>query len=128
MNPGIDPGDSSLPSPRTRWHLARDYHTVELEFTGNRIVFKDWWDPGHDPNRAVATAAEFLAGALHLDIERELGRAVLDEVIATVTRLTSGGPGVAEPPAGPDSSPGPPSVLDPHHHCPPSGGDCPSNR
>jgi hypothetical protein len=35
----------------TYWSKARDYHTVELEFDGDKIVFKDWWDHGHDPNR-----------------------------------------------------------------------------
>lgn len=84
--------------PRTHWTKAENYHTVELEFSGNRVTFKDWWDPGHDPNRTTASVAEFLNGALHIEIERELGRGVLDEALATVELLTSGGPGVAEPP------------------------------
>jgi len=98
VSPAVDPEDSSVSLPRTRWQKAKDFHTVEVEFSNNEVVVKDWWDPGHDPNRVVATVAEFLTGALHRDIERELGRVVLEEVIATVTRLTSGGPGVAEPP------------------------------
>lgn len=84
--------------PRTYWQKAEDYHTVELEFDGTRIIFKDWWDPGHDPNRSEATVADFLDGALHREIERELGRDVLEEAMATVELLTTGGPGVAEPP------------------------------
>ena len=79
------------------WH-SRHYHTVELEFDGNRVVFKDWWDPGHDPNRSSATVPEFLGGALLREIESELGTAVLEEALATVELLTTGGPGVAEPP------------------------------
>ncbi|MDJ0954543.1 MAG: hypothetical protein QNJ81_12770 [Acidimicrobiia bacterium] len=85
-------------TPRTYWQKAENYHTVELEFDGTRIVFKDWWDPGHDPNRTVATVPEFLAGKLHSEIARELGRDVLDEALESVTTLTTGGPGVAEPP------------------------------
>ncbi len=84
--------------PRTYWEKAENYHTVQLEFDGNRIIFKDWWDPGHDPNRSEATVTEFLSGELHHEIERELGRRVLDEAIASVETLTTGGPGVAEPP------------------------------
>ncbi len=84
--------------PRTYWQKAENYHTVELEFDGTRIVFKDWWDPGHDPNRSEATVPEFLAGKLHDEIARELGQRVLDEAIESVTTLTTGGPGVAEPP------------------------------
>lgn len=85
-------------TPRTRWQKAENYHTVELEFDGTRIVFKDWWDPGHDPNRTIATVPEFLAGKLHTEIVRELGQTVLEEALDSVTLLTTGGPGVAEPP------------------------------
>lgn len=84
--------------PRTYWSKDRDYHSVELEFTGNRIIFKDWWDPGHDPNRSEATVTDFLNGRLHREIEQELGREVLEEALATVELLTTGGPGIAEPP------------------------------
>ena len=84
--------------PTTYWHKAADYHTVELIFDGNKIIYKDWWDPGHDPNRTEASIAEFFDGALHAEIEKELGRVVLDEALATVEMLTSGGPGLAEPP------------------------------
>ncbi len=87
-----------MAEPRTYWHRAENYHTVELEFDGNRVIFKDWWDPGHDPNRSEATVTEFLAGKLHAEIERELGQGVLEEAIDVVARLTTGGPGVAEPP------------------------------
>jgi hypothetical protein len=84
--------------PRTHWQKAENHHTVELEFDGRQIVYKDWWDPGHDPNRTVATVPEFLGGKLHSEIETELGSRVLEEALAAVERLTSGGPGLAEPP------------------------------
>jgi len=87
-----------MTEPRTYWRRAEDYHTVELEFDGARVMFKDWWDPGHDPNRSEATVPEFLGGKLHDDIDRELGRRVLDEAIEVVEQLTTGGPGVGEPP------------------------------
>jgi hypothetical protein len=83
---------------RTHWQKAENYHTVELDFDGARVIFKDWWDPGHDPNKTVATVPEFLAGKLHTEIVAELGQAVLDEALETVALLTTGGPGVAEPP------------------------------
>ena len=85
-------------TPRTHWHKAENYHTVELEFDGTRVVLKDWWDPGHDPNRMVATVPEFLDGKLHPEIVHELGQSVLEEALESVTVLTTGGPGVAEPP------------------------------
>ncbi len=84
--------------PRTHWQKAEHYHTVELLFDGTRLVFKDWWDPGHDPNRTEASVPDFLAGKLHAEIERELGRSVLEEALETVAMLTTGGPGIAEPP------------------------------
>lgn len=84
--------------PTTYWSKAENYHTVELIFDGNKIVLKDWWDPGHDPNRTEATIDRFLNGELHDTITRELGSKVLEEALETVERLTSGGPGVAEPP------------------------------
>jgi hypothetical protein len=87
-----------MAEPRTYWSRAENYHTVELEFDGTRVIFKNWWDPGHNPNRSEATVPEFLAGKLHGDIERELGRGVLEEAIEVVDALTTGGPGVAEPP------------------------------
>lgn len=84
--------------PRTHWQKAENYHTVELEFDGTKVIFKDWWDPGHDPNRTEATVPEFLEGKLHHEIRSELGSRVLEEALANVELLTSGGPGVAEPP------------------------------
>jgi hypothetical protein len=84
--------------PTTHWEKTENYHTVELIFDGTKIVFKDWWDPGHDPNRIEISISDFLGGGLHREIEKELGRSVLDEALATVDQLTSGGPGVAEPP------------------------------
>ena len=71
--------------PATCWSKARDYHTVELEFDGNKIVFKDWWDHGHDPNRTEVPAHEFLAGALHDEIRNELREdfdALLDSILS----------------------------------------------
>ena len=82
----------------TYWSNAHDYHTVELEFDGDKIVFKDWRDHGHDPNRTEVPAHEFLAGALHDEIRTELGQAVHDETLESVQLLTPGGPGVAESP------------------------------
>ena len=84
--------------PRTHWEKAENYHTVELDFDGTRVIYKDWWDPGHDPNKTVMTVPEFLEGRMHTEIGNELGVRVLEEAIETVERLTSGGPGVAEPP------------------------------
>ncbi len=84
--------------PITHWEKAGNYHTVELIFDGNKIIFKDWWDSGHDPNRTELTIHAFLGGELHDTIVKELGPAVLAEALETVDRLTSGGPGVAEPP------------------------------
>lgn len=83
---------------RTHWKKVENYHTVELDFDGNLVVFKDWWDPGHDPNRSEATVPEFLAGKLHQEIIGELGETILAEALAAVEALTPGGPGLAEPP------------------------------
>ncbi len=84
--------------PRTHWEKVENYHTVELEFTGNNVAYKDWWDPGHDPNRTEMTVTEFLGGKMHHEITKELGHRILAEALETVERLTTGGPGVAEPP------------------------------
>ena len=84
--------------PRTHWEIAENYHTVELEFEGNKIVYKDWWDSGHDPNRTEMTVDEFLGGKMHFEITKEMGPHILAEALETVERLTSGGSGVAEPP------------------------------
>ena len=46
----------------------------------------------------IATVPEFLGGKLHTEIVRELGQTVLEEALDSVTLLTTGGPGVAEPP------------------------------
>ena len=84
--------------PNTRWEKAANYHTVQLEFDGTKVIYKDWWDPGHDPNRTEMTVPEFLGGKLHYEIGLEMGTRVLEEALETVAQLTSGGPGVAEPP------------------------------
>ncbi len=84
--------------PRTHWEKVENYHTVELEFTGNNVAYKDWWDSGHDPNRTEMTVTEFLGGKMHHEITQELGHRILAEALETVERLTTGGPGVAEPP------------------------------
>jgi len=84
--------------PKTHWQRAENNHTVELLFDGTRVIYKDWWDSGHDPNRTEASVPEFLGGALHDTVVRELGQAVLDEALETVELLTTGGPGIAEPP------------------------------
>lgn len=87
-----------LMEPQQHWHKAENYHTVELMLEGQRMVLKDWWDPGHDPNRSEATMAEFLDGELHEEILQHFSQSVLDEAIETVSTLMVGGPGVAEPP------------------------------
>lgn len=84
--------------PRTHWEKAEKFHTVELEFVGNKVIHKDWWDPGHDPSRTAMTVTEFLGGKMHHEIERELGPRILANALETVERLASGGPGAAEPP------------------------------
>ena len=38
---------------------------MELLFDGTKVICKDWWDPGHGPNRTELSVSEFLAGALH---------------------------------------------------------------
>ena len=69
-----------------------------MEFDGTKVIYRDWWDPGHDPNRTEMTVPEFLGGKLHYEIGLEMGTRVLEEAPETVACLTSGGPGVAEPP------------------------------
>jgi len=88
-----------LMEPRTHWHEAKDYHTVELILEGQTMVLKDWWDPGHDPNRSEATMPEFLYGKLHDEILEHFPQSVLEEAIEAVAALMAGGPGVAEPPS-----------------------------
>ncbi len=84
--------------PRTHWEKAENYHTVELDFDGTRVIYKDWWDPGHDPDRTEMTVTEFLGGKMYHEITQELGPRILAEALETVEHLTTGGPGVAEPP------------------------------
>jgi len=62
------------------------------------VVYRDWWDSGHDPNRTNMTFAEFLGGKMHREISEELGLQVLEEALETVEQLMTGGPGIAEPP------------------------------
>ena len=83
---------------KTRWEVRAGWYDHDLEFTGNRIIYKQWFDSGKDPNRYEAAAHEFLAGELHGEIRYAFGERVLNEVVETVARLTSGGPGIAEPP------------------------------
>lgn len=84
--------------PQTHWEKAENYHTVELDFDGTQVIYKDWWDSGHDPNQTVMTVAEFLGGKMHAEIRHELGDRMLQDALAAVEQLTSGGPGIAEPP------------------------------
>lgn len=83
---------------RTRWETRSGPYDHELEFTGTRVVYKQWFDHGKDPNRSEVTVPEFLDGALHDDIRHYYGQQVLAEVIEVVDSLTTGGPGVAIPP------------------------------
>ena len=80
-----------------RWMTQQGMFDHDLEFDGLRMVYKQWFDPGKDPNRYEASVPEFLAGALHDELRVAFGQEFLDEIVKTVDRLTTGGPGVAEP-------------------------------
>ncbi len=82
----------------TRYACSVAFSIGRSDQSPNKVVYKDWSDSGHDPNRTEMTVAEFLAGKMHYEIKQEMGHRILKEALATVERLTSGGPGVAEPP------------------------------
>lgn len=83
---------------QTRWETRQGWYDHDLEFTGTKLIYKQWFDSGKDPNRYEATVPEFLAGAIHAELREACGDRVLGDIIDTVTSLTSGGPAVAEPP------------------------------
>lgn len=85
----------------TRRETRRSWYDHGLEFTGTRVVYKQRFDHGKDPNRYEALVREFLAGALHDEIRHAFGVEILDRIVDTVTTLVTGGPKLAEPPEDP---------------------------
>lgn len=83
---------------QTRWTTTSGWYDHVLELEGFKLVYKQWFDSGKDPNRYDVPFHEFLDGRLHDELRVGYGEAVLQEVVATVERVMAGGPGVAEPP------------------------------
>ena len=83
---------------QTRWTTVEGWYEHEVEFDGRRVVYKQWFDSGKDPNRCEIAVHDFVAGRVPDDLRAAFGPARLAGMIETVDRLTSGGPGVGEPP------------------------------
>ncbi len=74
-----------MDSIKTRWHeTPRPYSDYEIEIIGNDVIFKEWWDPGHDPNRSQVSLNEFENSKVAQDIVYHLGESIYMEVLESV--------------------------------------------
>ncbi|MCW7493558.1 hypothetical protein ND861_12990 [Leptospira sp. 2 VSF19] len=66
------------------WRNSEPYHLVEVILENDRVVFKDWFDSGKDPNRYDWNFEEFLMGEGKSEIVYHLGSNFYLEIIEEV--------------------------------------------
>ncbi|MDF3818428.1 hypothetical protein P3G55_00870 [Leptospira sp. 96542] len=69
---------------KSYWRNSEPYHLVEVFIESDRVVFKDWFDTGKDPNRYDWTFEEIKGELAKSTIEYHLGARVYHEVLQTV--------------------------------------------
>ncbi|PJZ83980.1 hypothetical protein [Leptospira harrisiae] len=55
------------------WANSEPYHLIEVMLEEDKVIFKDWFDSGKDPNRYDWSFDEFLSGEGKSQIEYQLG-------------------------------------------------------
>lgn len=66
------------------WQNTEPYHLVEVMLEGERVVFKDWFDSGKNPNRYEWGFKEFITGEGKSLIEYHLSLPIYNEILEIV--------------------------------------------
>lgn len=66
------------------WQNSEPYHLVEVMLEADRVIFKDWFDSGKDPNRYDWSLNEFLTGEGKSQIEYFLSHSIYNEILEAV--------------------------------------------
>jgi len=69
------------------WKVAEDYHTRELIHEGNYLLYKDWFDPGKNPNKEKLYFDDILSGKHDYLILTEFKPWILREIKEFIEKL-----------------------------------------
>lgn len=68
----------------TYWRKAENYHTREIHLEYGFMIFKDYWDPGKNPNITRISFDDFIRGKFNYEIMMAFNGAVIKEVIENI--------------------------------------------
>ncbi len=72
---------------KKHWKIAENYHTRELILKSNHILYKDWFDPGKNPNKQKLSFEDILTGKYDYLINTEFNSLILREIKETIQSL-----------------------------------------
>lgn len=70
------------------WQNSEPYHLIEVLIEGRKVIIKDWFDSGKDPNRYDWSFEEFLQGKAKDHITYHLGSFTYQEILEVVKTIT----------------------------------------
>lgn len=72
---------------KTTWQKAENYQTEVVQLENGLVIYKDYWDPGKNPNVTQIKFADFLDGKFNNEILMAFDRATLKEIKESILAL-----------------------------------------
>jgi hypothetical protein len=72
---------------KTNWHKAENYHTQDILLQDNEVIYKDYWDPGKNPNVTRIKFEEFRKGKFNKEILMAFDRVNLKEIKDSIQEI-----------------------------------------
>lgn len=76
------------PTIKLYWKITpQPYSDYEIILSKETVLFKEWWDPGRDPNRYETNLVDFETSALAEKIRYLFSESIYQEVLTSVKKL-----------------------------------------
>ena len=72
---------------KTRWRFAENYHTQEFYLEDGMLIYKDYWDPGKNPNITKISFEDFLKGKFNFEVVMATNGTTVKEIKTSILEL-----------------------------------------
>lgn len=78
---------------KTSWRKTANYRTQEIKLDNGLVIYKDYWDPGKNPNITKISFEDFINGKFNDDISSKFNNHVLKEVLENIKLIQANASG-----------------------------------
>lgn len=74
---------------KTSWEKHENYHSRIIYIENLQVIYKDYWDPGKNPNITKISFDDILSGKWDYEIVIQFSGAVLNEIKTKILEINA---------------------------------------